>query len=85
MLYPKPLSEKSIAIMYEKLNLSSKKIEFLHDFYETCSNLYAWPVIWAGSRLNCLRKEKALYRQQLFWDLGYNKLLLKEKSIELNW
>lgn len=41
MSYPKPLSEKSIAIMYKKINLSSKKIEFLHDFYEACSNLYA--------------------------------------------
>ncbi|MDO4486287.1 MAG: hypothetical protein Q4C46_06795 [Bacillota bacterium] len=47
--YPKPLSEKSIAKLYDKAGLNEKKISFLHDFFTAAANLYgAFPVahIW---------------------------------------
>ena len=51
MAYPKPLSEKSIAKLYEQSGLSAEAREFLHRLFAACANLYGaialrnvWPV-----------------------------------------
>lgn len=38
--YPKPLSGKRIRKLYEAANLSEKQIDFLHQFFAACANLY---------------------------------------------
>ncbi len=40
MAYPKPLSEKSLATLYEHSNIDERKSDFLHKFFLACSNLY---------------------------------------------
>ena len=40
MSYPKPLSEKSIAKLYEQSRLSEEARDFLHKFFAACVNLY---------------------------------------------
>ena len=40
MSYPKPLSEKSIAKLYEQSRLTQEQISFLRGFFDACANLY---------------------------------------------
>ena len=40
MAYPKPLSEKSLIKKYAEAGLSAEKIDFLHQFFHACANLY---------------------------------------------
>lgn len=45
MLYPKPLSEKSLAKMYSEANINEEKSEFLHKFFLAAANLYGTIVL----------------------------------------
>ncbi len=40
MLYPKPLSPKSLARLYAEAGLKEEQIDFLHTFFSACANLY---------------------------------------------
>lgn len=40
MSYPKPLSQKSLAKLYESSGLKKNEIVFLHDLFAACANLY---------------------------------------------
>lgn len=49
MAYPKPLSEKSLARLYQKSGLTQEQSEYLHSLFQACANLYgAAPlrVVW---------------------------------------
>lgn len=39
MAYPKPLSAKSLAKLYEQSKLSKKAIDYLRKFFAACANL----------------------------------------------
>ena len=40
MAYPKPLSKKKLDSLYLQSGLKEKQIEFLHQFFQACVNLY---------------------------------------------
>ena len=40
MAHPKPLSEKSLARLYQKSGLTQEQSEYLHSLFQACANLY---------------------------------------------
>lgn len=74
MPYPKPLSEKSIARLYDEARLKEKQIEFLHTFFSACANLYG--VIFAEDAWKVYRELSAqtetapLRRRDMYAALG---------------
>ncbi len=74
MSYPKPLSEKSLARLYEEAGLKEEQIAFLRTFFSACANLYgvipsedAWDVY---RELSTKAETVLLHRRELYQALG---------------
>ena len=64
MAYPKPLSEKSLARLYQQSGISKEQSEYLHSLFQACANLYGavqlrvvWDVYQAQTEAPKLRRK----------------------------
>ena len=64
MTYPKPLSEKSLAKLYQQSGLSQEQSNYLHSLFLSCANLYGaiplrvvWDIYQAQSDAPKLRRK----------------------------
>ncbi len=78
MQYPKPLSEKSIAKLYEQSKLSVEARDFLHRLFAACANLYgiiAMRSVWKIYQE--LKNVPKLHRKDL---LAFSTIARREKQ-----
>ncbi len=74
MAYPKPLSEKTLARLYDKAGLKREQIDFLRKFFPACANLYgtvfaedAWSIY---QELSSKTETVKLHRRDMYASLA---------------
>ena len=98
MAYPKPLSEKSLARLYQQSGLSQEQSEYLHGLFQACANLYGavqlrvlWDVYQAQTEAPRLRRKDIISFSEIarretlpYYIFEIDELYSEEKRADLS-
>ena len=98
MSYPKPLSEKSLARLYQQAGLSQEHSAFLHSLFQACANLYGaaplrvvWEVYREQPDAPKLRRKDIIAFSEIarretlpYYVFEADELYSEEKRVDLN-
>ena len=98
MAYPKPLSEKSLARLYQQSGLSKEQSEYLHSLFQACANLYGavqlrvvWDVYQAQTEAPKLRRKDIISFSEIarretlpYYIFEIDELYSEEKRADLS-
>ena len=98
MAYPKPLSEKSLARLYQQSGLSQEQSMYLHSLFQACANLYGavplrvvWDVYHGQSSAPKLRRKDIISFSEIarretlpYYIFEIDELYSEEKRADLS-